>query len=410
MSESRIGWADPPADAGSGTTAAAGPELGVPFNPAHNGVPATAPTPSPFAAFNATMGPLAPLLEDDRVSEVMVNGPNQIYVEIGGLLQPTDIVFESEAQLMDVIAIIARSVGRQIGAGTPLMDARLPDGSRVHAAVPPVVLSGPTLTIRKFPAKPLNASDLVQSGSISVEGLAFLDACVRGRANILVSGGTGSGKTTLLNVLSSFIPETDRIITIEDAAELQLHQRHVVRMESRPVNPEGAPIPIRELVINALRMRPTRIVIGECRGSEALDMLQAMNTGHDGSLTTLHANSPRDGLVRVETMVLMAGYDLPMRAIRTQISNAFNLVVQVERMRDGTRKIVQISEVLGMEGETIQLQDVFVFKGRQQEDGHYTGGLESTGLRPSIVDRMYGRRVPMTEALMRLFPDRRPQR
>ena len=309
------------------------------------------------------LGPLRPLVDDDSLTEIMVNGPEMVYVERKGKILLTDIRFDDEAHLMRVIDTIGAAVGRRIDSRTPLMDARLLDGSRVNAAIPPVALDGPILTIRKFSKDPYQVSDLIGFGTLTQESAAFIQACVLARANILVSGGTGTGKTTLLNVCSGFIPIDERIVTIEDAAELQLHQEHVCRLEARPadVNGEGR-IAIRELVINSLRMRPDRIVVGECRGGEALDMLQAMNTGHDGSLTTIHANSPRETLSRLETLVLMAGLDLPLKAIRQQIAGAINLVIQLNRLKDGSRKVVSVTEVIGMEGDMITVQEIFKFE------------------------------------------------
>ncbi|NLA59466.1 MAG: CpaF family protein, partial [Firmicutes bacterium] len=308
-------------------------------------------------------GPITPLLNDPAVSEVMVNGPKQVYVEREGRLELTDVAFRDDAHVMHIVEKIVAPLGRRIDESMPMVDARLPDGSRVNAIIPPLSLNGPVLTIRKFAADPFTVEVLIEFGTLTREIAEFLEACVRVRLNIVVSGGTGSGKTTLLNVLSSFIPADERIVTIEDAAELQLQQDHVVSLESRPPNIEGkGAITIRDLVRNALRMRPDRIVVGEVRGGEALDMLQAMNTGHDGSLTTGHANSPRDMLARLETMVLMAGMELPVKAIREQIASAIDLIVQTSRLRDGSRKIVQVTEVQGMEGDVITLQDIFVFE------------------------------------------------
>ncbi len=333
-------------------------------------------------------GPLEPYLRDSDVTEIMVNGFDAIYVEKGGRLFPVDAAFSSEAHLRRTIDKIVGRVGRRIDEASPLVDARLPDGSRVNAVIPPIALDGSMLTIRKFSADPFTDRDLVAFGTMSALVRDFLAACVQGQRNIVISGGTGSGKTTTLNVLSSFIPDDERIITIEDAAELQLHQRHVLRLESRPANIEGrGSIAIRDLVRNALRMRPDRIVVGEVRDGAALDMLQAMNTGHDGSITTVHANSPRDTLSRLETMVLMAGVDLPMRAIRDQVSSAVDLVIQQARLRDGSRRIVQISEVVGMEGDVVTLQELFAFdyKAGRDEHGRFRGGLISTGLRPKFL-------------------------
>ena len=334
-------------------------------------------------------GPIDPLLSDDTITEVMVNGPDQVYVERGGLLYETDVKFDNDDHVKRIIDRIIAPLGRRCDESSPMVDARLPDGSRVNAIIPPLSLVGPTLTIRKFSRDPLKVADLVGFGTISPEFVDFMHACVRGRLNVLLSGGTGSGKTTLLNVLSSFIPSTERIVTIEDAAELQLQQRHVVRLEKRPPNIEGkGEVTIRDLVINSLRMRPDRIIVGEVRGSEALDMLQAMNTGHDGSMTTVHSNSPRDALSRLETMVLMAGTELPLRAIREQIVAALDLVIHQERMQDGTRKVVRVSEVQGMEGEVVTLQDLFVFHQTGVEQQRVLGALQPVGLRPRFLPKL----------------------
>ncbi|HEX8997847.1 MAG TPA: CpaF family protein [Ktedonobacterales bacterium] len=332
-------------------------------------------------------GPIEPLLNDESVTEIMVNGPRSVFVEQNGRLFRTDIRFRDDDHVMRVVERIVSPLGRRIDEAQPYVDARLPDGSRVNVIIPPLSLVGPVLTIRKFSKRPLTPDDLVRLGSISQPMVDFLRACVEVRLNIVVSGGTGSGKTTLLNVLSGFIPGDQRIVTIEDAAELQLRQEHVIPLESRPANIEGkGRISTRDLVANALRMRPDRIVVGEVRGAEALDMLQAMNTGHDGSLTTLHSNSPRDTLRRLETMVLMAGMDLPLRAIREQIASAANLVVHQERMRDGTRRVTHITEVVGMEGDVITLQDLFVFEQTGYDDGRVVGRLRPTGIRPSFME------------------------
>jgi pilus assembly protein CpaF len=356
------------------------------------------------------LGPLRPLIDDDSLTEIMVNGPEMVYVERKGKILLTDIRFDSEEHLLRVIDTIVSSVGRRIDQRSPLCDARLLDGSRVNAAIAPVALDGPILTIRKFSKDPYQVNDLIGFGTLTVESAAFVQACVLARANIVVSGGTGTGKTTLLNVCSSFIPIDERIVTIEDAAELQLHQEHVCRMESRPsdVNGDGR-ITIRDLVANSLRMRPDRIVVGECRGGEALDMLQAMNTGHDGSLTTIHANSPRESLSRLETLVLMSGMDLPLKAIRQQISGAINLVIQLSRLKDGSRKVTSVSEVIGMEGDTVTMQEIFKFesKGADPATGKIIGEFNPTGIRPKIIDRLFDMGVPLPPRLAQLFPDRR---
>jgi pilus assembly protein CpaF len=339
-------------------------------------------------------GPIQPLLHDDGVTEIMVNGPFQVYVERNGLLEETDIVFEDEDHVKRIIDRIVAPLGRRCDESSPMVDARLPDGSRVNAIIPPLSIKGPILTIRKFSRVPITIQDLIGYASLTPQLADFLSACVRGRLSIVVSGGTGSGKTTLLNVLSSFIPESERIITVEDAAELQLVQRHVITLEKRPPNIEGeGEITIRQLVINALRMRPDRIVVGECRGPEALDMLQAMNTGHDGSLTTIHANSPRDSLARIETMVLMAGTELPLRAIREQVASALDLVVHVERLNDGSRKVVRISEVQGMEGDVVLLQDLFQFQQTGFEKRKILGKHVSLGIRPRFLSKLELRNV-----------------
>lgn len=334
-------------------------------------------------------GPLQPLLEDDTITEIMVNGPKNVYIERKGKLHRVPVTFENNDHVMRVIDRIVAPLGRRIDESSPYVDARLPDGSRVNAVIPPISLVGPTLTIRKFSKNPITIEQLIQFGSITPEAVQFLKACVEARLNILISGGTGSGKTTLLNILSGFIPNDERIITIENAAELQLRQEHVVTLESRPPNIEGrGEITIRDLVINSLRMRPERIIVGECRGGETLDMLQAMNTGHDGSMTTAHANSPRDALSRVETMCLMAGMELPVRAIREQTASAIDLICHQERMRDGTRKVTHITEVSGMEGDVITMTDIFVFEQTGVEAGKVVGRLRPTGLRPKFMDKI----------------------
>jgi pilus assembly protein CpaF len=334
------------------------------------------------------LGPLEPLLRDETLTEVMVNGPQQVYIERDGKLELTNVTFQNDEHVMKIIQRIIAPIGRRVDESSPMVDARLADGSRVNAIIPPLSLVGPVITIRKFSATPYTVDDLVRFGTSTPEMFEFLEACVKARLNIFVSGGTGSGKTTMLNILSSFIPDDERIVTIEDAAELQLRQEHVVTLESRPSNIEGkGAIPIRELVRNALRMRPDRIVVGECRSGEALDMLQAMNTGHDGSMSTGHANTPRDMLSRLETMVLMAGMDLPLRAIREQISSAVDLIVHQNRLKDGSRKIVNITEVQGMEGDVIVMQDVFIFDQTGVEEGKIQGRLKPTGIRPHFVER-----------------------
>jgi pilus assembly protein CpaF len=334
------------------------------------------------------LGPLEPLLRDETITEVMVNGPQQVYIEREGRLELTNVTFQNDEHVMKIIQRIIAPIGRRVDESSPMVDARLADGSRVNAIIPPLSLVGPVITIRKFSATPFTVDDLVRFGTATPEMFEFLEACVKARLNIFVSGGTGSGKTTMLNILSSFIPDDERIVTIEDAAELQLRQEHVITLEARPSNIEGkGAIPIRELVRNALRMRPDRIVVGECRSGEALDMLQAMNTGHDGSMSTGHANTPRDMLSRLETMVLMAGMDLPLRAIREQIASAVDLIVHQNRLKDGTRKIVNITEVQGMEGDVIVMQDVFVFEQTGVEEGKIRGRLKPTGIRPHFVER-----------------------
>lgn len=345
-------------------------------------------------------GPITPLIEDPEVSEIMVNGPKKVYVERKGKIELTDVAFRDEEHVMNIIERIVAPIGRRIDESMPMVDARLPDGSRVNAIIPPLSLIGPVITIRKFSQKPYTIQDLIKFGTLTQNMAVFLEACVKARLNILVSGGTGSGKTTTLNVLSSFIPENERIITIEDAAELQLQQPHVITLESRPPNIEGkGAITIMDLVRNALRMRPDRIVVGEVRGGEALDMLQAMNTGHDGSLTTGHANSPRDMLSRLETMVLMAGVDLPVRAIREQIASAVDLIIHQSRLKDGTRKIVSITEVQGLEGDVIVLQDIFTFvQTGVDQNGKVQGYFKSSGVLPRFMDRFeaYGIKLPLT--------------
>jgi pilus assembly protein CpaF len=336
-------------------------------------------------------GPLEPYLRDPDVSEIMVNGYDQVYVERSGQIHPVDAVFADESHLRRTIDKIVAKVGRRVDEASPMVDARLPDGSRVNAVVPPIALDGSLLTIRKFAADPFTVEDLIGFGTITAPVAELLRACVHSQLNVLIGGGTGSGKTTSLNVLSSFVPGDERIVTIEDAAELQLRQEHVLRLEARPPNVEQrGEVAIRDLVRNSLRMRPDRIIIGEVRDGAALDMLQAMNTGHDGSITTVHSNSPRDSLSRLETMVLMAGIDLPSRAIREQMASAINLIIHQSRLKDGTRRITHITEVSGMEGDVITLQDLFLFDfhAGRDENGRFRGTLRSTGLRPRFVDRL----------------------
>jgi pilus assembly protein CpaF len=334
------------------------------------------------------LGPMEPLLRDETITEVMVNGPQQVYIEREGRLELTNVTFQNDEHVMKIIQRIIAPIGRRVDESSPMVDARLADGSRVNAIIPPLSLVGPVITIRKFSATPFTVEDLIRFGTSTAEMFEFLEACVKARLNIFVSGGTGSGKTTMLNILSSFIPDDERIVTIEDAAELQLRQEHVVTLEARPSNIEGkGAVPIRELVRNSLRMRPDRIVVGECRSAEALDMLQAMNTGHDGSMSTGHANTPRDMLSRLETMVLMAGMDLPLRAIREQIASAVDLIVHQNRLKDGSRKITNITEVQGMEGDVIVMQDIFVFEQTGVVEGRIQGKLKPTGIRPKFVEK-----------------------
>jgi pilus assembly protein CpaF len=335
-------------------------------------------------------GPLQPLLDNPEISEVMVNGAGNIYIERKGKLTKTNVTFENDEQVLRIIDRIILPLGRRIDADSPTVDARLPDGSRVNAVIHPVAIDGPTITIRKFQKDKLTINQLIELGSITRNMAEFIRACVISRLNVVISGGTGSGKTTLLNILSGYIPTDERIVTIEDAAELKLQQDHVVRLETKPPDIEGKhPVTIRDLVRNSLRMRPDRIVVGEVRGGEALDMLQAMNTGHDGSLTTLHANSPRDATSRLETMCMMAGMDLPVRVIREQIASAIDLIVQQSRMRDGTRKVTAITEVAGMEGETIVMTDIFRYEQKEiRQDGTVIGELKPTGIRPLFTQRL----------------------
>ncbi|OGO11737.1 MAG: type II secretion system protein E [Chloroflexi bacterium RBG_19FT_COMBO_50_10] len=333
-------------------------------------------------------GPLEPLLQESTITEVMVNGYDSVYIERYGKVEKTRVTFENETHLMRIIDRIVAPLGRRVDESSPMVDARLPNGYRVNVIIPPLSLVGPMLTIRKFAQTPFTAQDLVANGTLTTSLVKFLKACVEARVNLVISGGTGSGKTTLLNVASAFIPTNERIITIEDIAELQLKQEHVGRLEKRPSNVEGkGEVTIRQLVINSLRMRPDRIIVGEARGGEALDMLQAMNTGHDGSMTTIHSNSPRDTLRRIETMVLMAGLELPLRAIREQVSSAIELIIHMERMRDGTRKVVHVAEVQGMEGDTILMQDLFLFDQTGVQNGRVIGSLKSTGLRPKFAEK-----------------------
>jgi pilus assembly protein CpaF len=336
-------------------------------------------------------GPIDQLLRDDTITEVMVNGPEMVYVERSGKLTFTDVKFVDEAQLRRIIDKIVSQIGRRVDEANPMVDARLPDGSRVNVVVHPLSIGGPFMTIRKFAKDPYTVDDLISFGSFTPQVAHFINQCVKGRLNIVVSGGTGTGKTTLLNVLSSFIPNDERIVTVEDAKELQLHQRHVLPMESRPPNIEGkGEVKIRDLVRNSLRMRPDRIVVGEIRGGEALDMLQAMNTGHDGSITTVHSNSPRDTLSRVETLTLMAGMDLPVRVIREQMASALDMIVHLTRLRDGTRRVTHVSEVMGMEGDVVVLQDIYTFdfSAGIDDNGRFRGTLRSTGIRPSFSEKL----------------------
>jgi pilus assembly protein CpaF len=344
------------------------------------------------------LGALEPLLQDPEIADILVNGPTQIYIEKHGKLQRTDVAFKDDDHLMSVIERIVSKVGRRVDESTPLVDARLPDGSRVNVIIPPLSLDGPVVSIRRFGVSPLKMEDLLANQSLTGDMASTFEAMVNARLNILVSGGTGAGKTTLLNILSASVPDSERIVTIEDSAELILQQDHVVRLETRPPNIEGkGTVTQRDLVRNALRMRPDRIVVGEVRGGEALDMLQAMNTGHDGSISTIHANSPRDAISRLETMVLMAGFDLPSRVIREQLSSALNVIVQVARLSDGTRKIVKVSEITGMEGDVVVMQDIFVFdKTGLTEEGMVTGEFRSTGVRPKFLDIIHMAGIHLT--------------
>jgi pilus assembly protein CpaF len=353
-------------------------------------------------------GPLQPLLEDETITEIMVNGAKNIYIERKGKIHRVPVTFENNDHVLRIIDRIVAPLGRRIDEASPYVDARLPDGSRVNAVISPISLVGPVLTIRKFARNPITVDQLIQFGSISQEALQFLKACVEARLNIVISGGTGSGKTTFLNIISGFIPGDERIVTIENAAELQLRQEHVVTLESRPPNIEGrGEVTIRALVINALRMRPDRIIVGEIRDEAALDMLQAMNTGHDGSMTTLHSNGPRDTMSRLETMTLMAGMDLPSRAIREQVSSAIDVVVHQERMRDGSRKIVNITEVSGMEGDVITMTDIFIFEQTGVENGQIVGRLRPTGLRPKFMDKIEGAGIHLPPSIFGIGDRRR---
>lgn len=342
-----------------------------------------------IAAEITGFGPLEPLLKDNSVDEIMVNGPDLIYIEREGKIERATAHFDGDQHVMRIVDRIVSPLGRRIDESQPYVDARLPDGSRVNVIIPPLALNGPTITIRKFSKTPFTPEDLITRGSFTAEFVGFIRACVEAKLNVVVSGGTGTGKTTMLNIISAYIPNDQRIITIEDAAELQMRQEHVISLESRPKNIEGRGEVTRgDLVVNALRMRPDRIIVGECRSSEALDMLQAMNTGHEGSMTTVHANTPRDALHRLETMVLMAGYDLPLRAIREQIASALDLIVQLERLRDGTRRVVSVVEIQGMEGDVIVSQEVFKFEQSGEKDGKIIGKLKPTGIRPKFTEKM----------------------
>jgi pilus assembly protein CpaF len=352
-------------------------------------------------------GPIDQLLRDDTITEVMVNGPNLVYVERSGKLTVTDVKFADETHLRRIIDKIVSQVGRRVDEANPMVDARLPDGSRVNVVVHPLSIGGPFMTIRKFAKDPYTVDDLINFGSFTPQVAHFINQCVKGRLNIVVSGGTGTGKTTMLNVLSSFIPHDERIVTVEDAKELQLHQEHVLPMEARPPNIEGkGEVKIRDLVRNSLRMRPDRIVVGEVRGGEALDMLQAMNTGHDGSITTVHSNSPRDTLSRIETMTLMAGMDLPVRVIREQMASALDMIVHLTRLRDGTRRVTHVSEVMGMEGDVVVLQDIYTFDfgAGIDEEGRFRGGLRSTGIRPSFSEKLNDFGIALEPSLFATVP------
>ena len=368
---------------------------------------------SPYARqmdeYLAGLGPLRELVEDDSLTEIMVKGPDAIYVERAGRVELTDLRFGDHRALLETIQVIVTAVGRRVNSREPLCDARLLDGSRVAISMAPVALNGPLVTIRKFSRDPFRVADLVRFGTLTEEAAAILEACVLARCNMIISGATGTGKTTMLNVCSSFIPAHERIVTIEDAAELRLNQPHVCTLEAQPADLSGdGQIPIRELVKHSLRMRPDRIIVGECRGGEALDMLQAMNTGHDGSLSTIHANSPRDCIARMETLVLMAGMDLPVRAIRQQIASAVDVIVQLGRMRDGSRRLTAISEVVGMEGEVVTMQDLYTIQIEgEDETGRVITRLTPTGVRPRLLDRLTEGGIPLPRALASAFPARR---
>ena len=345
-------------------------------------------------------GPLQPLLEDKDITEIMVNGHDSVYVEKRGKIERVPVKFQSDEHVMRIIDRIVSPLGRRVDEASPYVDARLPDGSRVNAVISPISLVGPTLTIRMFSKDPITVDQMIDYGTLTQETVDFLESCVKADLNVLISGGTGSGKTTLLNVLSTFIPADQRIVTIENAAELQLRQEHVVTLETRPPNIEGnGEIDAQQLVVNSLRMRPDRIIVGEIRSGEALDMLQAMNTGHEGSMTTAHANSPRDAIARIETMTLMAGYDLPVRAIREQISSAIDLIIQVDRMRDGSRRVINVTEVVGMEGDVVTLTDIFSFEQTGYEEDRIVGVLRPTGLRPNFMEKIEAAGIHMNPSI-----------
>lgn len=347
------------------------------------------------------------LINDPSITEIMVNNCDDIFIEKNGLIEKSHVHFDDNAQLIQLINRIAAQVGRRVDEMSPMVDARLPNGYRINATIPPLSLDGPSLTIRKFSMRPFTAQDLIANGTQSAQLTQFLKACVEAQVNLVVSGGTGSGKTTYLNLLSSFIPDSERVITIEDTAELRLDKINIVRLEKRPPNIQGrGEVSIRQLVINALRMRPDRIVVGECRGGEALDMLQAMNTGHDGSMTTVHSNGPRDTLRRIETMVLMAGMDLPLKAIREQVASSIELIVHLERMRDGSRKVVLVSEVQGMEGDTIVMQDLFMFEQTGTLEGVILGQHKPTGMRPRFMEKFITNNVPLPENILDKYANR----